>query len=162
MVCIYCCVKCHDDGDEWWHTVTMFYLCGWTTVVLNILFHHGGVVWSCYERSWLSHFVQCCCQTISWLLPVWVGRRWYFMMCAAMVVCGDDVAVAIWTNVCCHVLLPNDVGWCCHTWGWLAGYHAATSGGGMDECLLPCLLPHAMMRGDVVVDGIDWCVLPWW
>ena len=27
-----------------------------------------------------------------------------------------DIAVVVWTNVCCHVLLPHDVEWCCCRW----------------------------------------------
>jgi len=96
-----------------WHAVmTTLCICGWTTVVLSVLIHHGGVVWSWYEWSWL---LQYCCQTISWsLLLVWVGME-YCLMCAAMVVVCGDVAV-VWNNVYCCLLLPHDVGWCCWWW----------------------------------------------
>lgn len=38
---------------EWHAVMTTFCICGWTTVVLSVLIHHGGVVWSWYEWSWL-------------------------------------------------------------------------------------------------------------
>lgn len=156
---VYCCVTCHGGG---WHAVTTFYICGWTTVVLNVLFHHGGVVWSCHEWSWLSYLVQCCCQTISWLLLVWVGMEtWRCIdVCRHGGVCGGDGEW--WCRGCiedvrCRVLFPHDMG-CevdCHV---IMRRHRV---GGMDKWMfVPCLLPIEVV----------WCccrwycidVPPWW
>ena len=97
-----------------WHAVmTTFCICGWTTVVLSVLIHHGaGVVWSWYEWSWLLYLVQYCSQTISWLLSVWIVME---MVCV----------------------------WCVPPWWWYVFDDVCRHGGGMrrrrgrmDECLL--------------------------
>ena len=112
-----------------WHVVmATFCICGWTTVVLSVIIHHGGVVWSWYEWSWLSYLVQYCCQTISWLLSVWIGME---MVC---VWCVPPWWWYVFDDVCRH-----DGG-------------MRRRRGRMDECLL--LRPLTSWCGVIVVDGI--------
>lgn len=152
---MYCCVICHmvvSGRIRWrcfisvvegvvvfnvlyttvmgWHAVmTTFCICGWTTVVLSVLIHHGaGVVWSWYEWSWLLYLVQYCCQTFSWLISVWVRVE---MVCV----------------------------WCVPPWWWYVFDDVCRHDGGMrrrrgrmDECLL--LRPLTSWCGVIIVDGI--------
>ena len=113
-----------------WHAVmTTFCICGWTTVVLSVLIHHGaGVVWSWYEWSWLLYLLQYCCQTISWLLSVWIGME---MVCV----------------------------WCVPPWWWYVFDDVCRHDGGMRRrrgCMDECLLLHPLTSwcGVIIVDGI--------
>ena len=136
---MHCCVTCHDGGE--WHTVTTFYICGWTTVVFNVLLHHGG--W-----SWLSYLVQCCCQTISWLLLVWAGMEMVLYWCVPSwwyAVVSGDVAVVLMMFVALSSFLVM--------WRLIVMLSCGDIAVVMDECLLPCPLTSWCMWSDVVVDG---------
>ena len=44
------------------------------------------------------------------LVAIGLGWRWYCIDVCTNGHCGGNVAVVVWTNVCCHVFLRNDVG----------------------------------------------------
>ena len=140
-----------------WHVVmATFCICGWTTVVPSVIINHGGVVWSWYEWSWLSYLVQYCCQTISWLLSVWIGMEmvcvwwcvppWWWYAATSRSYGRMFVAASsyfmMWGDNCWWY-------WCAAMWWWQV---VVATSGGWGWCFWTVLFPH----GDVW-----WCCYTW-
>ena len=115
-------------------------------------------------------------ETGAWVHEVWllfvcrvecsgmrVVARWYGRMfvaglwCGVMLLCmrclSCDIAV-VWTYVCCRVLLPHDVGWCCCRCYCIDVLLCGDCGGNVAVVWM-MFVAGLVMLGDVVVHEVD-------